>query len=153
VDEGTQIRLSGEGEPGVNGGPKGNLFVVIHVKSHRFFRRRNSDVIMDLEINVAQAALGAKVDIPTVDGDASLTIPAGIQTGKVLRMRGKGVPRLRRNGRGDQLVVISVETPRSLKAEQRKLFEQLAETLGTEVRPQERSFIDKVRELLGGLAD
>jgi molecular chaperone DnaJ len=88
-----------------------------------------------------------------VDGDASLTIPAGIQTGKVLRMRGKGVPRLRRNGRGDQLVVISVETPRSLKAEQRKLFEQLAETLGTEVRPQERSFIDKVRELLGGLAD
>jgi len=153
VDEGTQIRLSGEGEPGVNGGPKGNLFVVINVKPHRFFRRRNSDVIMDLEINVAQAALGAKVDIPTVDGDSSLNIPAGIQTGKVLRMRGKGVPRLRRNGRGDQLVVISVETPRSLKAEQRKLFEQLAETLGTEVRPQERSFIDKVRELLGGLAD
>ncbi len=153
VDEGTQIRFSGEGEPGANGGPKGNLFVVIHVKPHRFFRRRNSDVIIDLEINVAQAALGAEVNVPTVDGETALNIPAGTQTGKILKMRGKGVPRLRGNGRGDQLVVVSVEIPRSLKTEQRKLFEQLAETLGTEVKPQERGFLDRFRDLLGGLAD
>jgi molecular chaperone DnaJ len=153
VDEGTQIRLSGEGEPGANGGPKGNLYVVIHVKPHRYFRRRESDVIVDLEINIAQAALGAKVSVPTVDGDADLTIPAGTQTGKVIRMRGKGIPHLRRNGRGDQKVIITVAIPRSLKPEQRELFEQLAETLGTEVLPQDRSFLDRFKDLLGGLAD
>ena len=153
VDEGTQIRFSSEGEPGANGGPKGNLFVVVHVKPHRFFRRRNSDVIVDLEINVAQAALGAKVNIPSVDGETVLDIPAGTQTGKVFRMRGKGIPRLRGNGRGDQLVIISVEIPRSLKDDQRELFEQLAETLGTEVKPQARSFLERVKDVLGGLAD
>jgi molecular chaperone DnaJ len=153
VDEGTQIRFSGEGEPGANGGPKGNLFVIIHVKPHRFFRRKENDIIIDLGINIAQATLGAKVTIPTVDGDATLDIPAGTQTGKVFRMRGKGVPRLRSNGRGDQLVVISVEIPRSLKAEQRALFEQLAETMGSEVKLEERSFLDRLKDLLGGLAD
>jgi molecular chaperone DnaJ len=153
VDEGTQIRLSGEGEPGVNGGPKGHLYVIVHVKPHRYFRRRDSDVIVDLEINVAQAALGAKVNVPTVDGDALLTIPAGTQTGKVIRMRGKGIPHLRRNGRGDQKVIITVAIPRSLKPDQRELFEQLAETLGTEVLPQDRSFLDRFKDLLGGLAD
>lgn len=153
VDEGTQIRLSGEGEPGMNGGPTGNLYVIVHVKPHRYFRRRNSDVIVDLEINVAQAALGAKVNVPTVDGDALLTIPAGTQTGKVIRMRGKGIPHLRRNGRGDQKVIITVAIPRALKPEQRELFEQLADTLGTEVLPQDRSFLDRFKDLLGGLAD
>lgn len=150
VDTGTQIRLAGEGQPGINGGPNGNLYLAVEVKPHKFFRRRDNDVLLDLDINVAQAALGAEVEIPTVDGPAKLKIPPGTQPGKVLRLRGKGVPHLRGNGRGDQLVVINVEIPTRLSAEQRQLFEKLAKSLGSEVRPAERSFLDWLKETLGG---
>jgi molecular chaperone DnaJ len=150
VDTGTQIRLAGEGQPGLNGGPHGNLYIVIQVKQHKYFRRRDNDVLLDLDINVAQAALGAEVEIPTVDGPAKLKIPSGTQPGKVLRMRGKGVPHLRGSGRGDQLVVVNVDIPSHLSSEQRQLFEQLAKTMGSEVRPQERSFFDWLKETLGG---
>jgi molecular chaperone DnaJ len=153
VDEGTQIRLSGEGEPGANNGPTGDLYVFIKVKPHRYFKRRDDDVILDLGINIAQATLGAEITVPTVDGDATLTIPRGTQSGKVLRMKDRGVPRLRRNGRGDQLVVVSVEIPQSLTEEQRQLFEQLGETMGNEPSLQERSFLDRLRDLVGSLAD
>jgi len=151
VDEGTQIRLAGEGEPGPNNGPKGDLYIVIHVKPHRYFRRRNNDILLDLAINVAQATLGAEVTVPTVDGEEKLKISAGSQPGKMIRMKGKGVPRLRRNGRGDQLVILSVEVPRSLTPDQRKLFEDLAATMGTEALPQEMSLVDKLKDLFGGL--
>jgi molecular chaperone DnaJ len=151
VDEGTQIRLAGEGEPGTNGGPKGDLYIVIHVKHHRYFRRRNNDILLDLAINVAQATLGAEVLVPTVDGDEKIKIQAGSQPGKMIRLKGKGVPYLRRNGRGDQLVILSVEVPRSLTSEQRELFEKLADTMGTEALPQEMSLMDRLKELLGGL--
>lgn len=150
VDTGTQIRLAGEGQPGLNGGPHGNLYIVIQVKQHKYFRRRDNDVLLDLDINVAQAALGAEVEIPTVDGQAKLKIPSGTQPGKVLRMRGKGVPHLRGSGRGDQLVVVNVDIPSHLSSDQRQLFEQLAKTMGSEVRPQERSFFDWLKETLGG---
>lgn len=153
VDDGTRIRLSAEGEPGANGGPKGDLYVVTHVKPHRYFRRRGNDIILDLEINIAQAVLGAAVTIPTIDGDSSLRIPPGTASGAVLRVKSLGVPHLRRNGRGDQIVVISVEIPKSISNEQRELFARLAETMGTEALPQERGFLDRIRELLGGLAD
>jgi molecular chaperone DnaJ len=105
---------------------------------------------MDLEINIAQAALGAEVQVPTVDGEESLRIPAGTQPGKVLRLRNKGVPHLRGNGRGDELVMVNVVVPKSLTSEQRKLFEQLAKSLGSEVHPQERSFLDWLKETIGG---
>jgi molecular chaperone DnaJ len=150
VDSGTQIRLAGEGQPGVNGGPNGNLYIAIQVKSHQFFRRRDNDVLLDLDINIAQATLGADVEIPTVDGKATLKIPAGTQPGKVLRMRGKGIPHLRGNGRGDQMVIVNVGIPTRLNAEQRQLFEQLAKSLGSEVRPQERGLLDWLKETLGG---
>jgi len=140
VDSGTQIRLAGEGQPGVNGGPNGNLFIAIKVKAHKYFRRREYDVLLDLNVNIAQATLGADVEIPTVDGPTMLKIPDGTQPGKILRLRGKGIPRLRGNGRGDQLVVINVEVPVNVDNDQRQLFEQLAESLGSEVRPQERGF-------------
>jgi molecular chaperone DnaJ len=153
VDSGTQIRLAGEGEPGVNGGPKGNMYVIVHVKPHRFFRRKNDDVLLDLAVNVAQASLGAEIEVPTLDGEEKLTIPAGTQPGKVIKMRGKGIPHLNRNGRGDQHVVISVDIPRTLDIRQRELLEELAESLGTEVKVQERSFLDSLKDLLGGLAD
>jgi molecular chaperone DnaJ len=149
VDNGTQIRLAGEGQPGMNGGPNGNLFVQINVRGHKFFRRRDNDILLDLNVNIAQATLGAEVDVPTVDGPAVLKIPSGTQPGKVLKMRGKGVPRLRSNSRGDQLVIVNVEIPTRLSGEQRELFEKLAESLGSEVSPQERGFLDWLREALG----
>ena len=148
VDSGTQIRLAGEGQPGVNGGPNGNLFIAIKVKAHKYFRRREYDVLLDLNVNIAQATLGADVEIPTVDGPTMLKIPNGTQPGKILRLRGKGIPKLRGSGRGDQLVVINVEVPVNVNNDQRQLFEQLAESLGSEVRPQERGFLDWLKEAL-----
>ncbi len=150
VDNGNQIRLAGEGQPGGNGGPNGNLFLIIEVQSHQYFRRHGNDIMLDLNINVAQAALGADVEIPTVDGPEKLKIPAGSQPGKVMRVRNKGVPFLRGSGRGDQLVVLNVDIPKHLNADQRQLFEQLAKSLGSEVRPQERGFLDWLKETLGG---
>ncbi len=150
VDNGNQIRLAGEGQPGGNGGPNGNLFLIIEVQPHQYFRRHGNDIMLDLNINVAQAALGAEVDIPTVDGQDKLKIPAGSQPGKVMRVRNKGVPFLRGNGRGDQLVVLNIDIPKHLNTEQRQLFEQLAKSLGSEVRPQERGFLDWLKETLGG---
>ena len=148
VDSGTQIRLAGEGQPGINGGPNGNLFIAIKVKAHKYFRRREYDVLLDLNVNIAQATLGADVEIPTVDGPTMLKIPDGTQPGKILRLRGKGIPKLRGNGRGDQLVVINVGMPVNVNNDQRQLFEQLAESLGSEVRPQERGFLDWLKEAL-----
>jgi len=150
VDQGTQIRLAGEGQPGVFGGPHGSLYLVLDVKPHQFFKRRENDVLLNLDINVAQATLGAEVEVPTLDGDEKLKIPAGTQPGKVFTLKHKGVPHLRRNGRGDQLVIVNVAIPEKLSKEQRELFEQLAESLGTTVKPQERGFLDWLNETLGG---
>ena len=150
VDTGTRIRLSGEGQPGTNGGPNGDLYLSLRVNQHKFFKRRENDILLNLDINIAQAALGADVEVPTVDGPATLSIPAGTQPGKVLRMRNKGVPHLRSERRGDQLVIVNTEIPKRLNDEQRGLLEKLAESLGTEVKPQERSIIDSVRDFFGG---
>ncbi len=150
VDNGTQIRLSGEGELGARGGPAGNLYVFVAVKAHEFFVRRDNEIILELSINVAQAALGDQVKIPTLDGEEDLVIPAGTQSGTVIRLKARGVPYLRKAGRGDQLVVVTVETPKKLTAKQEQLFLELGETLGKEViRPQERGFFDRVKDALG----
>ena len=151
VDSGTQIRLAGEGGPGANGGPSGSLFLALEVQPHPFFKRREDDILLNLDVNIAQATLGAEVEVPTLDGDEKLKIPAGTQPGKVFHMKGKGVPHLRsRNQRGDQLVIIDVEIPTRLTKEQRELFEQLASTLGTKVKPKEKGFLDWLNETLGG---
>ncbi len=150
VDNGTQIRLAGEGQPGSNGGPNGNLYLELKVKEHKFFRRRNDDILLNLSINVAQAALGAEVETPTLDGPVKLKIPPGTQPGRVLTIKGKGIPHLRGSGRGDQQIILNVEIPTHISSEQRALFEQLAQTLGSEVSPQERSLLDRLREVLGG---
>jgi molecular chaperone DnaJ len=147
IDNGQQIRLAGEGQPGIYGGPNGNLYLEIQVKPHKFFRRRQDDILLNLDVNIAQAALGSDIEVITVDGPTKLSIPAGTQPGKVFTLRGKGVPHLRSSGRGDQLVVINVAVPAKLTGEQRKLFEQLALTLGSEVHPQEKSFFDRLREI------
>jgi len=156
VDDGTQIRLAGEGEPSANGGPPGDLYVALQVTPHEFFKRRNNDIVVEMSINVAQAALGDAVEVPTVDGPAEITIPSGTQSGKVIRLRDKGVPKLRRDGttsgRGDQLVILNVEVPSRLTKEQRELFEQLGRTLGSEVVPQKngRGFLDRVADFFSG---
>jgi len=151
VDSGTQMRLAGEGGPGTLGGPQGSLFLILDVKPHQFFKRRENDIILNLDINIAQAALGAEVDVPTIDGDEKLKIPSGTQSGKVFHLKGKGVPHVRsKNHRGDQLVIVNVAIPTKLTKEQRQLFEKLAESLGTTVKPQEKGFIDWLNEALGG---
>jgi molecular chaperone DnaJ len=151
VDSGTQIRLAGEGEPGVYGGPRGSLFLLLDIQAHKFFKRRENDILLNLDINVAQATLGAEVAVPTLDGDDKLRIPAATQPGKVFRLKGRGVPHLRRKDhRGDQLVIVNVEIPAKLTKEQRQLFEKLAETLGTTAKPQEKGFLDWLSETLGG---
>lgn len=150
VDNDIQIRLAGEGQPGINGGPNGNLYFRVHVRPHKFFRRRDNDILLDLSINLAQAVLGAEVEIPTVDGTTMLKIPAGTQPGKVLSLKGKGVPYLRGNSRGDQRVIINIEIPTRLTSEQRELFEKLAQTLGSEVLPQEKGFMEILKDVFGG---
>lgn len=150
VDNGTQIRLTGEGQLGSHGAPPGDLYLILKVKPHKYFRRKEFDILLELDINIAQATLGADVEVPTVDGLSILSIPSGTQPGKVLRMRDKGVPHLRNNNRGDQLVIINVEIPKRLTKDQRELVQQLAESLGSEVHPQERGFIERLRDALGG---
>ncbi len=146
VDDGTQIRLSGEGEPGEYGGPPGDLYVAVSVKPHPYFRRRDHDLVLELAINVAQAALGDVVMVPTLEGKERLVIPPGTQTGKVFRLRGKGVPYLRGDGRGDLLVIVQVVVPTKLTEEQKRLFKELAKTLGREVIPQKKSFFERLKD-------
>ncbi|MFC1914179.1 molecular chaperone DnaJ [Chloroflexota bacterium] len=129
VDNGSRIRLSGEGEAGVRGGPPGDLYVTLSVKEHKIFERDGDDILYELPINFAQAALGTRVEVPTLNGNVELKISAGSQTGRIFRLKDKGAMHLRRSGRGDQLVRLSVVTPESLNKEQRKLFEELAKTL------------------------
>ena len=140
VDDGIQIRVSGQGEPGEKNGPAGNLYVVISVEPHDYFQRRGNDIILDIPINVAQATLGDIVTIPTIDGESDIQVKPGTQTGTVIRLKESGVPKLRRDGtvagRGDQMVVLNVEVPSKLTDRQRELFEELADTLGTDVKPQ-----------------
>ena len=156
VREGLQIQIRNEGDAGERTAPQGNLYVVVHVSEHEFFKRKDNDVILDISINVAQAALGDKLNIPTVDGEVELAVPAGTQTGKVFRLRGKGIPRLRsdgsNSGRGDQLVYVQVDVPTKLTDEQRMLFEKLAETMGGEVMPQRngKGFFDRVMDFFAG---
>ncbi len=160
VDQGTRIRISGEGEPGANGGPPGNLHIFLVVRPHKYFRRRGDDLFIKLQINVAQAALGhtLKVPILTQEGetDMDLEIPSGTQSGQVFVIKGKGVPRLRQDGShsgaGNLQVMVEVDIPRRLTAEQRELFEALGATLGEAVIPpaNEKGFFERVLDWLGG---
>jgi len=147
VDDGTRIRLGGEGNAGLNGGPSGHLYVFLSVKPHRHFRRKDNDIYLNVSINVAQAALGDKIKVPTLEGEVEVAIPAGTQTGQAFTIKEQGVPHLRRNGRGDQIVTVFVATPTSLTAEQRKLLRELSKTLGRETIPQNsRGLFDKLKE-------
>jgi len=129
VDDGTQIRLIGEGETGTRGGPSGNLYITLSVLPHQFFIRDGDNILYELPINFAQAALGMEIEVPTLDGKAKLKIPAGCQAGKVFQLKNKGIPHLHRRGRGDLLVTLRVVTPDKLTKKQRQLFQELANEL------------------------
>jgi molecular chaperone DnaJ len=146
VDNGTRLRLSGEGQPGANGGPQGDLYVFVRVKDHPVFQRSEDDLVCTIPVNVAQAALGAEVDLLTFDGLRTVKIPEGAQGGSRIRLKGLGVPRLQGHGRGDMVVVVEVRIPSRLSREQKKLFEQLRETLPAENDPAEKGLLDKVKE-------
>lgn len=125
VDDGAQIRLSGEGEGGLRGGPSGDLYIVIRVKRHEFFERVNDDIFCEVPLTFAQAALGDEIEVPTLTEKVKLKVPAGTQTGTSFRLKGKGVPRLRGSGSGDQHVKVTIVTPTKLTDEQKELFRQL----------------------------
>ncbi len=151
VDGNSQIRITGEGEVGPRGGPHGNLYVTLDVQPHDYFVREGNDIVLELRINVAQAALGDDVTVLTVEGEEKIKIPAGTQTGQVFRLRGKGVPYIRQSGRGDQIVVARVVVPRKLNDQQRRLFQELAATLEKESPEGERDegFFGRIKDVLG----
>ncbi len=150
VDDGTRLRVAGEGEAGLRGGPPGDLYVYIHVRPHKIFKREGNDVIMELPISFAQAALGDEVEVPTLEGKATIRIPEGTQHGTIFRLRGKGIPDLRGYGRGDQLVQVKVVTPTRLTEEQKKLLRQFARLSGENPAGVEKGFFDKVRDAFMG---
>ncbi|MDO4432525.1 MAG: molecular chaperone DnaJ [Aerococcaceae bacterium] len=150
VEDGQQMRLSGQGEAGANGGPYGDLYVVFQVENSDIFEREGTEIFYEQPISFAQAALGAEVKVPTVHGNVKLKIPAGTQTGTVFRVRGKGAPSIRGNHYGDQHVTVKVVTPTKLSDRERDLFKQLADVTGDHVKPHEKSFGDKVKDFFEG---
>ena len=146
VDNGTHLRLTGEGQPGAKGGPPGDLYVVIKVKEHPIFDREGNDLHCTVPVNVAQASLGVDVDVLTFDGLKAVKIPEGAQHGSTVRLRGLGVPDVNGRGRGDILVHVEVHVPSKLTRDQRRLLEQLRDTLPAENEPKEKGIFDKVKD-------
>jgi molecular chaperone DnaJ len=147
VDEGNRLRLRGEGEAGLRGGPAGDLFVAISVHPHPVFVRAEEDLQCRVPISFVQAALGDEIEVPTLEGPTTLRIPEGTQTGSNFSFRGKGVPRLQSQGRGDLIVTVVIETPTRLNEKQRELLQAYAKEVGEEVHPQRKGFFDKVKDV------
>jgi molecular chaperone DnaJ len=147
IDNGQTISLKGEGESGLRGGPAGDLYVIIHIKPHEIFKREGYDVVCDIPISFIQAALGAEIDIPTIDGIIKYNIPEGTQTSTIFKLKGKGIKRLRSNSRGDQYLRVNVEIPTKLTQKQKELLRQLAEISNDEGLEQKKGFFEKVKNL------
>jgi molecular chaperone DnaJ len=151
VDGGSQLRITGEGEGGTAGGPPGDLYVVLRVQEHPFFRREGASLFCEMPISFTQAALGGSLEVPTPDGgQAKVAIPEGTQTGATFKVRGQGVPHLGARGRGDLHITVRIVVPTKLNAEQRRLLDQLAKVLpNPELKPKDRSFFNRVKDILG----
>jgi molecular chaperone DnaJ len=147
VDTGSQIRISGEGEAGIRGGPAGDLYVVLRVKAHSHLARRDQDVIYELRVNIVQAALGDRIEIPTLEGSAEIAIPAGTQNGQSFRMAGRGMPDVRGGRRGDQYVVVQIVVPKDLTAEQKAMLRKVGGLTG---KPEKvsKGFFEKLRDAI-----
>ncbi|MEX2238028.1 MAG: molecular chaperone DnaJ [Dehalococcoidia bacterium] len=149
VDDGSQLRLTGEGEAGNRGGSSGNLYVSLRVREHEFFSREEDNIIQVFDVNVAQAALGARITVPTMQEAEEVELKPGTQTGDVIRLKGRGAPRLRAGGRGDMLVHLNVEVPTNLSNDQKKLLRELADSFGTPVH-EDRGLFEKIKDTVAG---
>jgi molecular chaperone DnaJ len=147
IDEGQRLKLSGQGDAGVNGGPGGDLYVLIHLEEHEFFKRDEYDVLCEVPISFSQAALGDEIEVPTLGGKVSMRIPEGTQSGQKMKLRNKGITKLGGYGIGDQIVTIHVETPAKLSKEQREIFQRLSELEQNSSNPMTKGFFDRVKEL------
>ncbi|MFD2046113.1 molecular chaperone DnaJ [Ornithinibacillus salinisoli] len=151
IDEGQQIRVSGKGEPGANGGPAGDLYVVIQIREHDFFEREGDHIYCELPLTFAQAALGDEVEVPTVHGKVKLKVPAGTQTGKTFRLKGKGAPNVRGYGHGDQHIIVRVITPTKLTERQKELLRELNELGGSDItEEQDNSIFQRFKKAFKG---
>jgi molecular chaperone DnaJ len=149
VDDGSQLRLTGEGEAGNRGGSSGNLYVSLRVREHPIFSREDDQVLQVVDVNVAQASLGATIEVPTLEGVEQIDLKRGTQTGDVIRLKGRGAPRLRGGGRGDMLIHVNVAVPTNLTAEQKDLLKQLADSFGTPV-DEEKGLFGKLKDTVAG---
>jgi molecular chaperone DnaJ len=149
VEDGTRIRFSGLGEAGGHGGPAGDLYVVLHVKEHPFFEREGNDLHCVIPVSFAQAALGTEIQVPTLEGEQTLKVPDGTQSGTTIRIRGKGVPVLNGHGKGDLFVEVRVQTPGKLNKRQRELLQELEGMTRVENKPQRRTLLGKVKDIFG----
>lgn len=145
-EEGLNLRYSGSGEAGKKGGPAGDLYVVLHVKAHKFFERDGNDIYCEIPITFVQAALGTEMEVPTLDGSVKMKVPEGTQTGTVFRLRGHGVPFRRGSGRGDQHVRVLVATPTKLTDKQKEILQEFGDTTTQQQQMGKKSFFDKVKE-------
>ena len=147
IDEGQRIRVSGGGQAGKRGGPSGDLYVYVYIKKHELFTREGYDVLCEVPVTFVQAALGDTIEVPTIHGKVEMKVAAGTQSGTVMRLRGKGIPMLRRNGNGDQHVRIKVLTPQKLSGRQKELLKEFADLSGNKVNPEQESFFSKVKKI------
>jgi molecular chaperone DnaJ len=147
VDTGSRLKISGEGEAGINGGPRGDLHIVIQVEPHILFAREDEDVLCEVPIPLTTAVLGGEIEVPTLNGRVTMKIPSGTQTGKTFRMRGKGFPNLRGLGTGDQLVTVLVETPPKLNNKQAALLKEFEKLTGNDTYPAVKQFLDAIKRL------
>lgn len=147
VDNGSRLRVSGEGEAGAKGGQSGDLYVYLYVKPHKFFERDGTTVLCEVPVNIVQATLGAEIKVPTLDGQVTVKVPEGTQPGKVLRLKGKGIPSLRGGQRGDQLVRIKVVVPTKLNEKQKEALRSFGEISKDNISPEEKSFFNKIKNL------
>ena len=147
VDSNTRLRVPGEGEPGANGGPAGDLYVVLEVKPHPYFERRDADLYCTVPVSIVQAALGTEIQVPGLHGDENVKIPEGTQSGRELRVRGRGIPYLNEKGHGDLIVKVLVQIPRKLSRPQRELVNKLAESLTVDNKPASPGLLDKMKDL------
>ena len=150
VDDGQQLRVTGQGGPGVNGGPTGDLYVVFRVRPHKVFEREGDDIYLDLAISIAQAALGDEIEVPTVSGKVKLKIPAGTQSGARFRLKGKGVKNVHGYGTGDQHIIVRVKTPTKLSEKQKQLLREFAEISGDIPEEHSSSLFDKIKRTIKG---
>ncbi|MDP4091865.1 MAG: molecular chaperone DnaJ [Bacillota bacterium] len=149
IDDGQTISLRGEGEPGLKGGPAGDLYISVRVKPHALFQRQGNDVVCEMPITFVQAALGAEIEVPTLDGRVKYTVPEGTQTGSVFRLKGKGIPFIRGSGRGDEYIRVNVEVPKKLNEKQKNILREFADLIGDDKYEQRKSFFEKMKDALG----